>query len=50
MEELKDKDKMIDELIDKVLEISPEDGLQKITEQGLEKKERVITNDEPLRD
>jgi len=50
MEELKDKDKMIDELIEKVLEIRPEDGMQKITEQGLERKERVRTNDEPVRD
>ncbi len=47
-EELKEKDRKTDDLIGKLFEISPENAMEKINALGLERKERVLTNEEPV--
>lgn len=47
-EKLKEKDREIDDLIGKLFEISPENAMEKISGLGLEKKERVLANEEPV--
>lgn len=44
-EKLKEKDKEINELIEKTLEIMPEDAMNIISELGLELEEKVLTNE-----
>ena len=45
---IEEKDKEIDTIIEKLLEISPEDAMEEISKRGLERKERVLTNEETV--